>query len=147
MDRINMKVLFLCTGNSCRSQIAEAMTNHFRNTTWTAFSAGTKPAGYVHPKALEVLEEIQIEHLGESKNVNEYQDEEFDLVITVCDEAAETCPIWLGKGAKIHLGFVDPAKAEGTEEEILEVFRNVRDQIQEVILSALDEFYAENAAE
>lgn len=123
------KVLFLCTGNSCRSHMAEAIVNARLGDRWLAFSAGTKPAGYVHPKALSVLREIGIEHQGESKSTEQFKGVEFDLVVTVCDDAAENCPVWLGKGNRVHLGFPDPAKAQGSEEEILKVFRTVRDDM------------------
>lgn len=124
------KILFLCTGNSCRSQLAEAIVNELMDNTWQAFSAGTRPAGYVHPKTIQVLNEIGIQHQGRSKHVDEFRDGDFDLVVTVCDPAAEECPIWLGPGKRAHHSFPDPAKAEGSEEEILEVFRNVRDKIR-----------------
>ncbi len=136
-----LSVLFLCTGNSCRSQIAEALTNYFRSEKWQAFSAGTEPAGYVHPKALQVLEEIGVEHFGISKHVDQFQDQNFDLVITVCDQASETCPIWLGKGLKLHLGFEDPAEAKGSENDILDAFRTVRNQIKANIIDELDNLY------
>ena len=137
-----LSVLFLCTGNSCRSHMAEAITNHFLPEKWKAVSAGTKPSGYVHPKALQVLNEIGIDHQGESKLADHFREHSFDLVITVCDSAAEECPIWLGKGKKTHIGFEDPAEAEGSEEEILTVFRTVRDQIQDQILSELERQYS-----
>lgn len=123
------KVLFLCTGNSCRSQMAEAIVNARLGDDWEAYSAGTRPAGFVHPKALRVLREIGIEHQGRSKSAEECREVPFDLVVTVCDDAAEDCPVWLGPGRRVHLGFPDPAKAVGTEEEVLAVFRQVRDDI------------------
>lgn len=122
------KVLFLCTDNSCRSQIAEAVVNH-KVEGWQAFSAGTKPAGYVHPKAIQVLEEVGIRHSGRSKHPDELRDVSFDLVVTVCDSAAEECPLWLGSGKKVHSSFSDPAQASGSEEEVLDEFRRVRDAI------------------
>jgi arsenate reductase (thioredoxin) len=133
------KVLILCTGNSCRSQLAEALVNHDLGDRWQAFSAGTHPTGSVHPLALKVLEEVGIEHHGVSKPVDQFLGEKFDLVITVCDEAAENCPVWLGKGRKVHIGFEDPAKAVGTEEEQLKVFRMTRDAIREQIIGFLRE--------
>ena len=123
------KVLFLCTGNSCRSQMAEAIVNARLGDLWEAYSAGTQPTGYVHPLALRALAEIGIQHEGRSKGAEEYRDTPFDLVVTVCDDAAENCPVWLGKGRRAHLGFPDPAKASGTDEEVLAVFRGVRDDI------------------
>ncbi len=137
MTGMKHKVLFLCTANSCRSQIAEALVNARLGDHWQAFSAGTQPAGYVHPKALAALAEIGIHHKGESKSTDKFRDVDFDLVITVCDDAAENCPVWLGKGKRVHLGFPDPAKAEGTDEEIAQVFRAVRDDIEEKVVSLL----------
>ncbi len=131
------RVLFLCTGNSCRSQMAEAIVNARMGGEWQAFSAGTKPAGYVHPKALAALSEIGIQHTGSSKQTEEFQGVDFDLVVTVCDSAAEECPIWLGKGRRVHHSFPDPARAEGTEEEVMKVFRAVRDDIEKEMLTLL----------
>ena len=123
------KVLFLCTGNSCRSQLAEAIVNARLGDEWAAVSAGTYPTGFVHPNAIRVLKEIGIEHQGRSKNVDEFRTAPFDLVVTVCDSAAEECPVWLGQGQRVHLGFPDPAKTTGNDEEVLAVFRAVRDDI------------------
>ena len=119
------KVLFLCTGNSCRSQMAEAIVNARLADEWQAVSAGTKPAGYVHPKALEALREIGIQHEGRSKRADEFRDVDFDLVVTVCDSAAEECPVWLGKGKKVHHSFPDPALTDNMDD-----FRKVRDSIE-----------------
>jgi len=138
-DSKKKMVLFLCTGNSCRSQMAEALTHHLAGDKWSAFSAGTAPAGYVHPIALKVLEEIQVEHQGVSKSVEEFQGQSFDLIITVCDQAEEECPLWLGGGRRIHAGFRDPAAIQGSEQEKLEEFRMVRDQIQAAIPPLLAE--------
>lgn len=131
------KVLFLCTGNSCRSQMAEAIVNARIGNNWQAFSAGTKPTGYVHPKAIAALAEMGIQHNGRSKLADEYRDVDFDVVVTVCDSAAEECPVWIGKGKRKHYSFPDPAKAEGTEEELMQVFRAVRDQIEKEIIPLL----------
>jgi len=131
------KVLFLCTGNSCRSQIAEALVNDRLNETWQAYSAGTDPAGYTHPRALQVLSEIDIQHKGVSKHIDDLQTKEFDAVITVCDDAAENCPLWLGQGRRHHISYPDPAKAIGTEEEVLQAFRDVRDSMDIQILDFL----------
>ena len=128
-NNIIRNVLFLCTGNSCRSQMAEAIVNTRLSDDWQAYSAGTEPAGYVHPKAIQVLDEIGITHSGESKSTDQFREMDFDLVVTVCDDAAENCPVWLGKGKRAHLSFPDPAKAQGTDEEQLAVFRSVRDAI------------------
>ena len=132
---MKQKVLFLCTGNSCRSQIAEALVNTRLGDRWQAYSAGTKPAGYVHPMALQVLEEIGIEHQGVSKAIEHLETQDFDLVITVCDDAAENCPLWLGHGKRHHLGYPDPARATGSEAEKLAAFRQVRDAMQDQIVS------------
>ena len=129
------KVLFLCTGNSCRSQMAEAIVNARLGETWHAVSAGTKPAGYIHPKALVALSEIGIQHSGSSKRVDEFQNTEFDLVITVCDSAAEECPVWLGKGKRKHHSFPDPAKTDNLDD-----FRKVRDDIEKEIIPLLKAF-------
>jgi len=126
-------VLFLCTGNSCRSQMAEAIVNA-RHPEWRAFSAGIRPAGYVHPLAVRVLAEIGINHTGQSKHIDELPTRDFDLVITVCDSAAEACPVWPGKaGRRVHQGFVDPAQAQGSDEERMQIFRRVRTEMLEMI--------------
>jgi arsenate reductase len=132
-------VLFLCTGNSCRSQMAEAIVNARLSDNWRAFSAGTVPAGYVHSKAIQALAEIGIAHEGESKSAEQFREMDFDLVITVCDDAAENCPVWLGNGKRVHLGFPDPAKAQGTDEEKLAVFRSVRDAIAQKVPELLSQ--------
>ena len=126
------RVLFLCTGNSCRSQMAEAIVNARMGGEWQAVSAGTKPAGYVHPKALEALSEIRIQHTGSSKRADEFQGVDFDLVVTVCDSAAEECPIWLGKGKRVHHSFTDPALTDD-----MNIFRAVRDEIEKEIITLL----------
>ncbi len=131
------QVLVLCTGNSCRSHLAEALINSRLGESWQAYSAGTEPAGYVHPLAVEVLAEIGIFHEGESKHADQFKGMDFDLVLTVCDDAAENCPVWLGPGKRVHIGFPDPAKAAGTEEEIKAVFRRVRDDIDREVVGYL----------
>lgn len=131
------KVLILCTGNSCRSQLAEAIINNFLRDQWQAFSAGTKPSGYVHPLALKALEEIGIHHHGISKSSETFRDETFDVVITVCDDAAENCPVWLGKGKNVHIGFPDPALAQGSDDQKMAIIRQVRDDIYVRILNYL----------
>lgn len=104
------RVLFLCTGNSCRSQMAEAIVNARMGDEWQAFSAGTHPSGYAHPNAIRALAEIGIDHHGRSKHADEFCNTHFDLVVTVCDSAAEECPLWLGQGKRVHLGFKTPLK-------------------------------------
>lgn len=126
-------VLFLCTGNSCRSQIAEAIVNARLGESWQAVSAGTKPAGYVHPKAIAALAEIGIQHQGRSKLADEFRGAAFDLVVTVCDSAAEDCPVWLGKGQRVHHSFPDPAKTDNMAD-----FRSVRDEIERVVIELLE---------
>jgi arsenate reductase (thioredoxin) len=138
------RVLILCTGNSCRSQLAEALVNHFLSDDWQAFSAGTQPSGYVHPLALRALEEIGIHHHGESKSAEGFRGQAFDIVITVCDDAAENCPVWLGKGSRVHIGFPDPAHVMGSEEVKMAAFRQVRDDIRSRILDYLRSWPAEN---
>lgn len=112
--------------------MAEAIVNARMGETWRAVSAGTKPAGYIHPKALEALAEIGIRQEGRSKRTDEFQGMEFDLVVTVCDSAAEECPVWLGKGKKVHHSFFDPAQTDDMED-----FRRVRDEIAQVIPNIL----------
>ena len=108
---------------------AEAIVHARLGDEWQAFSAGTKPAGYVHPRALQALAQMGIEHHGRSRHTDEFRDVPFDLVVTVCDDAAENCPVWLGQGKRVHLGFPDPANAVGSDEEMTAVFRQVRDDI------------------
>jgi len=120
--------------------MAEAIVNSEMNKHWIAVSAGTKPAGYVHRKAVAVLNEIGIDHQGESKHAAEFQDWDLDLVITVCDAADKECPIWFGRGNRIHFAFPDPAMAMGTNEEIMDVFRSVRDDILRIVPKLIKEF-------
>ncbi len=118
--------------------MAEGLTNHFLRDKWLAYSAGTEPAGYVHPLAIKALAELGIDISNHTSNTaDEFRQISFDLVVTVCDDAAENCPLWLGKGQVIHISFPDPAKAAGTDDEKLLVFRQVRDDIREKMLRAL----------
>jgi len=136
-------VLFLCTGNSCRSQMAEGIVNAHYSKEWKAYSAGTKPAGYIHLKAIQALNEVGIAHMGRSKHIDDLPTKDFDLVVTVCDSAAEECPVWHGKaGKRVHHGFVDPAKAEGNDEEQMAVFRQVRGEMLEVIPQILKDSHS-----
>ncbi len=139
------RVLFLCTGNSARSQMAEAIVNARMGAEWEAVSAGTKPAGYVHPNAIRALAEIGIAHQGRSKHADEFRTTPFDLVVTVCDSAAEECPVWLGPGKRVHLGFPDPAKATGTDDEIMAAFRQVRDDMLREVTALLKQPKASGA--
>ncbi len=134
------RVLFLCTGNSARSQFAEAVVNHYLPLEWSAFSAGSEPTGFVHEMATVVLHEDGIPHQGYSKSVDEFEGQEFDLVVTLCDSARETCPLWLQKGAIAHFGFDDPAEALGTEEQKLQVFRKIFNDIKTAVISYLNDF-------
>jgi arsenate reductase len=129
------KVLFLCTGNSIRSQMAEAIVNARLAETWQASSAGTKPSGTIHPKALASLAEIGIQHSGRSKSVDEFRNVDFDLVITLCDSAQEECPAWLGSGKRLHHDFPDPAKTDELAD-----FRKVRDDIAAWIVPMLKDY-------
>ena len=133
-------VLFLCTGNSCRSQMAEAIVNARLGEEWKAFSAGTQPQGYVHPMALRALEEIGIHHDGRSKSADEFKDADLDLVVTVCDEAAEACPVWLGTGKRAHSGFEDPFEAQGSDEDKMNVYRAVRDKMASQVPEVLRQY-------
>jgi arsenate reductase len=140
------RVLFLCTGNSARSQMSEGMVNHYLGTSWEAVSAGTKPSGTVHPLAVRAMAELGIDITGHrSKHIDEFlvgdefHDVDLDLVITVCDNAAKNCPAWLGKGRVVHIGFPDPAAATGTQAEQMDVFRQVRNDIRQSILDYLEQ--------
>jgi arsenate reductase len=126
-----MKILILCTGNSCRSQMAEGFLKDFDDNL-EVFSAGTKPSHEVHPKAIQVMQELGIDiSKNLPENVDQYLDEAFDYVITVCGGAKESCPAFAGKVSHhLHIGFEDPADATGTEEEVLNEFRRIRDEIK-----------------
>lgn len=140
------RILFLCTGNSCRSQMAEGLVNHFLGDEWEAYSAGTAPTGYVHPLAMRAMAELGIDISGQrSKSVDEFHDAAFDLVITVCDDTAENCPLWLGQGCKAHIGFVDPSQATGSEPDRFRVFRRVRDEIHRQLFGFLREAWSEGS--
>lgn len=126
-----MKTLILCTGNSCRSQMAEAFLKSF-DPDGEVFSAGTKPEAEVNPNSIIVMQELGVDiEACKPKSVDIYLKQEFDYVVTVCDHAKETCPVFLGKVMnRLHIGFDDPAAARGTEEEILNQYRLIRDQIE-----------------
>ncbi|EKE03367.1 MAG: hypothetical protein ACD_20C00211G0001 [uncultured bacterium] len=131
------KVLFLCTGNSCRSQMAEGLLNHYYSDKYEAYSAGTKPS-IVNPGAVKAMNELGIDISNHrSKHVDEFLGEGMDQVITVCDNAKESCPVFPAKTKYTNWSFYDPADAIGTEEEILAVFRQVRDEIKHKIDSEL----------
>ncbi len=126
-------ILVLCTGNSCRSHLAEGFLRRALGDTAVVASAGSKPAGYVHPLAIKVMAEEGIDiSQHTSKHLNEFLDRDVETVITVCGNADQACPMFPGQLNRHHWGFVDPAHATGTEEEQLAVFRTVRDQIRMV---------------
>ena len=132
------RALILCTGNSCRSQMAEGFWNQLGEGTWLASSAGSNPAGYVHPLAIQVMQELGIDlSSNESKHLDHFLEEKIDLVVTVCDNAQEACPVFPGAVDVQHWPFEDPAHATGTEEEKLAEFRKIRDQIQQKIKTYL----------
>jgi len=129
------RVLILCTGNSCRSQMAEGWVNHVLGDAWEGFSAGTKPAESVHPLAVLAMAESGVDiSNGRPELVDTYLPESWDLVVTVCDSARESCPVFPRPVETIHISFPDPAEAEGTDDEILAVFRTVRDSIRDRLL-------------
>lgn len=129
---MSMKILVLCTGNSCRSQMAEGFLKSL-DSSLDVYSAGTKPEKEVNPIAIKVMKEVDIDiSMNKPKNVSIYLQDDFDYVITVCDDANETCPIFTGKAHKrMHIGFEDPAKAKGKEEEVLIAYRRIRDEIMD----------------
>ena len=124
-------VLVLCTGNSCRSHIAEAILRAAAKDIFEVHSAGSNPAGFVHPKAVAVMREIGIDISNHSsKHMNDFLKRDVHTVITVCGNADQACPSFPGQLKRYHWGFDDPAKAEGSDEEVLDVFRRVRDEIK-----------------
>lgn len=124
-------ILVLCTGNSCRSQIMEGWLKHFGDETLQVKSAGVETHG-VNKKAIAIMNEVGVDISGHTSNhIDEYLSIDFDLIVTVCDHAKERCPVFPSKAKKIHHNFIDPAKAQGNEEEILNVFRQVRDEIRD----------------
>ena len=132
------RILFLCTGNSCRSQMAEALWRELAGPGWEAHSAGSRPAGFVHPLAVEVMAERGIDLRGaSSKSVDGFLGEAIDLVVTVCDGAREACPVLPGARRTVHWPFDDPAEAQGSPDEQRTVFRRVRDEIESAIRAEL----------
>ncbi|MBT7981795.1 MAG: arsenate reductase ArsC [Akkermansiaceae bacterium] len=124
-------VLILCTGNSCRSHMAEGILRNAASDLIEVASAGSDPSGYVHPKAITALEEIGIDISAHtSKHMNDFLEQEIHTVITVCGNADQACPTYPGQAHHHHWGFEDPAHAEGSEDEIMEIFRKVRDEIK-----------------
>lgn len=126
-------ILILCTGNSCRSHLAEGILRRALGDQYVVASAGSKPAGYVHPLAIRVMNEIGIDiSQHHSKHLNEFLNQDIETVVTVCGNADQACPMFPGQVNRHHWGFDDPAHATGTEEEQLAVFRRVRDEIRDV---------------
>ena len=133
-----MNILVLCTGNSCRSQLAEGYLRHFHGDVATVYSAGIETHG-VNPRAIAVMKEDGIDISSHRSNhVDEYVHINFDLVLTVCDHASEQCPIFPGAVKRVHHNFPDPAKAKGTEEEVMNEFRSVRDEIKSFCKTLID---------
>lgn len=123
------RILFLCTHNSCRSQMAEALINHYLGDRFEAFSAGTK-ATQVNPLASLVLAELGIDSSGHySKTINQFDGQTFDYVVTLCDSANQQCPIFFGGVKRVHIAFDDPSRLKGSPEKVLPEFRRVRDEI------------------
>ena len=135
------KILILCTGNSCRSQIAHGFLKLYLTDMAEVYSAGIETHG-VNPKAIQVMKEDGIDLSSHTSNhLDEYKHIRFDYIITVCDHAKEKCPLFIGKGERLHYNFLDPAKANGSEDEILNEFRNVREMIKQFCLDfAADKF-------
>ena len=124
------RVLFLCSGNSCRSHMAEGWLRHLAGDRFESFSAGSRPVGFVHTLAIRAMAELGVDISGHrSKSLDEFAGQEFELLVTVCDSAREACPVFAGATRRVHWGFDDPACAAGSDEEKLAVFRRVRDEI------------------
>lgn len=138
MNEKSYKVLILCTGNSARSQMAEGLLRHDGGDRYQVFSAGTRP-GRVNPLAIQAMQEIGIDISGHrSKSVDEFSGREFDYVITVCDNARESCPVFPGETRTIHWSFEDPAAAQGDDAKRLAVFRRIRDEIRQRLRGFID---------
>jgi arsenate reductase len=132
------RVLFLCTGNSCRSQMAEGWVNHLLGGRWEARSAGTRPATVVHPLAVRAMAEVGVDISGgRPEHVDRYLERPWDLVVTVCDSAKESCPMFPRPVEQIHVSFPDPAEVIGSEDERMAFFRVVRDDIRARLLPEL----------
>jgi arsenate reductase len=137
--KVKPTILILCTGNSCRSHLAEGILRAAAGDTLNVQSAGSKPAGYVHPLALQVMEEIGIDiSAHHSKHMNDFLRQPVETVITVCGNAEQVCPMFPGQVNRHHWGFYDPAQATGSNEEKLAVFRKVRDEIKMVFEAYAD---------
>jgi len=135
---IHKQVLFLCTHNASRSIMAEALVNHYLGDQWQAFSAGSAPT-HVNPYSIRALRELGIEiPKAKSKPIDYFSGQKFDRVFTLCDDAREACPLWLGSSNVEHIGFPDPSVAEGNDLDKLRAFRDVRDQIKATIFPLLE---------
>ena len=144
MYTLKKRVLILCTGNSARSQMAEGLLRHDAGERFEVESAGTRP-GHVRPEAIVVMKEIGIDLSGHrSKHVDEFAGQSFDYVLTVCDNAKESCPIFPGHGNRIHKAFEDPAALEGSEQDRLALFRRVRDEIRAYLKAFPPERFSTN---
>lgn len=141
MNAERLKALFLCTGNSCRSQMAEGWARELKSDVLQAWSAGVAPHG-IDPRAVRVMEEVGVDISAQrSKDVEELMDIPFDYVVTLCGGANETCPVFVGKTRRLHVGFDDPpalAKEAGSEEEALKIYRRVRDEIRAFVKTLPD---------
>jgi arsenate reductase (thioredoxin) len=132
MANAKKRVLVLCTGNSCRSQMAEGWINHLLGESWEARSAGTAPAARIHPLAVRSMAEVGVDiSAGRPEHVDLHLDQPWDLVVTVCDAAREACPAFPRRVPQVHISFFDPAAAAGTEDQRMAIFRRVRDEIRE----------------
>lgn len=144
MTKTQIRILVLCTGNSCRSQIAEGFFRKYGGDRIQVYSAGLEPKG-VSPRAIQVMHEVGIDISHHtSDHLSKYLGQSFDYVITACDGAAANCPMFPGVGTKLHWPFEDPAEATGTETEIITFFRRVRDQIGQRVKAWLDEEFGES---
>lgn len=136
---MNKCVLILCTGNSCRSQMAEGLWRELAGESWDAASAGSRPSGFVHPLAIQVMAELEIDISQHcSKSVTEFSGGQCDLVVTVCDSAKDACPVFPGAKRVMHWPFRDPAKATGDDNDRLAIFRQIRDEIRARIQEFLE---------
>lgn len=139
------KVLFLCTGNSCRSQIAEGWARHLKGSVIDAYSAGIRPIG-VSSRAIKAMAEAGVDiSMHQSQHIDEFSGIDFDYVVTLCDNAFESCPVFSGKARIIHKPFDDPYFASGSEEEIMAIFRKVRDNIRTFVETMPESLEAENS--
>ena len=144
-DKEKIKVLFLCTGNSCRSQIAEGWARHLKGNVIDAYSAGIRPIG-VSSRAIKVMAEAGVDiSMHQSKHIDEFSGIDFDYVVTLCDNAYENCPVFRGKTRIIHKPFDDPYFASGSEEQILATFRKVRNDIRTFVETMPESLEAENS--